>query len=244
MNLILTMAGKYARFVYEGYKLPKYLLPWGRKSILATIISELNKEQIFENVYLIASKRDEIYAAHIRDTIDSLGIPIENLFLIANTNSQTQTAYIGICEIEKRFGKDDKPVVFHNIDTILYNRNLSSLKNNLQKYDGFIDIFKSNNHSYSYVLLDGKFVTHIEEKIVISELATSGFYGFSSGETFKKFFKGQDYISKLYCDMIDSDRKIIVGNLHEEKDTVVLGTPSDYLTNAYILDLQREFKNP
>lgn len=37
--------------------------------------------------------------------------------------------------------------------------------------------------------------------------------------------------------MIDSGSAIEISELHYEKDTVVLGTPSEYLTNAYVLDL-------
>ena len=55
MNLIITMAGRYSRFVDEGYKMPKYLLPWGDKSILNEIILELNKHSDFDNIYLIAN---------------------------------------------------------------------------------------------------------------------------------------------------------------------------------------------
>ena len=44
MNLILTMAGRYSRFVNEGYRIPKYLLPWGNKPILSEILYELNKD--------------------------------------------------------------------------------------------------------------------------------------------------------------------------------------------------------
>ena len=50
MNLILTMAGKYSRFKNEGFRLPKFLLPWGDKSILSEILSEMSPH--FNNVYL------------------------------------------------------------------------------------------------------------------------------------------------------------------------------------------------
>ena len=53
MNLILTMAGRYSRFINEGYKIPKYLLPWGKRSILSEILSIMNHNNTFENIYVI-----------------------------------------------------------------------------------------------------------------------------------------------------------------------------------------------
>jgi len=230
MNLILTMAGKYQRFIDEGYKLPKYLLPWGRRTILSSIINELD---IFDNVFLIANKRDEIYAPHIKDIMKNKRIPIDHLFFIEDTSSQTETAYIALNKISSK-----KPIAFHNIDTILYNRDFSTLNDTLNNYDGVIDVFKSSNHKYSYVLLENGIVKTIREKMVISQYATSGFYAFSSPEIFKKYYNNQKYISNLYSDMINEGCIIVTTELHTEKDTVVLGTPSEYLTKSYLLDLK------
>ena len=141
MNFILTMAGRYSRFVNEGYKLPKYLLPWGNKSILNVIISELNSNSDFDNIYLIANKRDEIYMPHVRQILKALAIPIENLFLITDTKCQAETAYKAITMIEKKTGNINGNIIFHNIDTILYKRNLKDLTDILKSNDGYIDVW-------------------------------------------------------------------------------------------------------
>ena len=41
MNLVLTMAGKYQRFRLFGNKVPKYLMPLGKHTILWHVIYEL-----------------------------------------------------------------------------------------------------------------------------------------------------------------------------------------------------------
>ena len=122
MNLILTMAGRYSRFINEGYKIPKYLLPWGKRSILSEILSIMNHNNTFENIYLVTNKRDDVYMPHVRQILRELNIPIENLFQIDDTKGQAETAYIAINKIHDRLNK--KPVVFHNIDTILYTRRM------------------------------------------------------------------------------------------------------------------------
>lgn len=233
MDLIITMAGKYKRFRDEGYNLPKYLLPWGRKSILETILLQLNKNNVFNDICLVASKRDEIYAPHIRDIIDGQKIPQNNLFFIEDTKSQTETAHVALTKTDPK-----GPVVFHNIDTILCNRNFLNLGSLLKKYDGIIDIFKSSNHKYSYVLTENSLVKLIKEKMVISDKATSGLYGFKSASLFRKYYNEQEYISGLYSDMIEDECRIITTPLHSEDNTIVLGTPSEYLSNGYLLDLR------
>jgi len=238
MNLILTMAGRYTRFVNEGYRIPKYLLPWGSKSIVSEIISNINKNNDFKKIYLIANKRDDIYMPHLRAIMRSLNISDENLFLISDTVGQAETAKIAIESISNKFGELDGPIAFHNIDTILYNRDFSNFTNIFNKFDGLIDIFESSNHNYSYVLVENKIVQSIVEKIVISNNATSGFYAFKNKKLFFDNYSNETlYISDIYQNMVENGLKIQVSELHHEKDTVVLGTPSEYLTSAYILDL-------
>ena len=237
MNLIITMAGRYSRFINEGYRLPKYLLPWGNKSILNEIILQLNANSDFENIYLIANKRDEIYLPHLKKITKSLGIPLENIFLISDTQGQAETANVGVKEIFNKFGKLNGNIVFHNIDTILYNRNMSVLPVFLEKNYGYIDIFESNNHAYSYILLEEGNVKSIAEKIVISNNATSGLYAFRDVNVFNDFYENNMvYITDIYKGMIEKNINIVTSEVYSEEDTIVLGTPSEYLDKAYILD--------
>jgi hypothetical protein len=238
MNLILTMAGRYSRFTNEGYKFPKYLLPWGKNSILYEIIIHLNKGDAFKNIYLIANKRDMIYMSHVRSIIRSLGKPVDSLFLISDTKGQAETAYLAIKKITERHGEISGPILFHNIDTILYNRNFSNLPEIMLDYDGYIDVFKSNNHAYSYVLSDKNIVKSIAEKVLISDNATSGLYGFSNSDKFLNCYDEKDlYISDIYKRMLDNGDNIVIGEISDENQTIVLGTPTEYLNSSYILDL-------
>ena len=238
MNLILTMAGKYSRFVIEGYKFPKYLLPWGHHTILSKILGEMTKGNYFENVFLIANINDETYAPHVLQTMDAYQIPRENLHLISDTGGQAETAHVGIKFFRKIKGNNQAPVVFHNIDTILYKRDFRVLIDKLSQYDGYIDVFNSNNHAHSYVLMENDRVAEIAEKIVISNHATSGLYGFKNAELFEKFYEPEVdiYISGIYDKMINAGLSIGVGELHNEHDTVVLGTPEEYINASVMID--------
>jgi len=227
MNLILTMAGKYSRFKNEGFRLPKFLLPWGDKSILSEILSEMSPH--FNNVYLIMNQNDDDYNIHIKNIMRVYNIDTNNLISISDTNSQSETLYKGLELINNISG----PIVIHNIDTILYNRNYKEIHHNLLNNDGFIDIFQSNNQSYSYVILNNNKITEIAEKILISDIATSGMYGFSSKDKFKLYYK-EGYISDIYKNMINKGLSITTGNKYNESNTIVLGTPHEYINLSKI----------
>lgn len=232
MNLILTMAGKYTRFTNEGYKIPKYLFPWGKHNILSEIINNL---QGFDNVFLVANENDKLFFSHVLHIMKNFKIPEENLVIVGDTRSQSDTAKTFLL---KRYDTLSGPIVFHNIDTILFNRNVNDIKSKLANNDGYIDIFRSNNHSYSYVLVDDlqKTVYEIQEKILISNIATSGLYGFSNSNVFLDNCDEYDYISSVYKNMILNNQKIAVSTLYDEKNTWVVGTPSEYfnLSNKFL----------
>jgi len=224
MNLVITMAGKYSRFKNAGYGIPKYLLPFGNRSILAEILCQLTPRLPVSATYLVANKEDEPHAGHIGKIMEALGIPRENLLFIADTTGQAETAKIAI----EKFNINGK-VVFHNADTILYNRHLSYINTALEKCAGFIDVFRSNNHAYSYVVVAGDRVAMIGEKVLVSELATSGLYCFAEARDFLSHYEGQTYISEIYQSMLKQGKDIKIGTIHDEEDTLVLGTPEDYL---------------
>lgn len=233
MNLILTMAGKAKRFADEGYKTPKYLLPWGSRTILWTILAELKKGGAFTDVFLVANHRDEAFMPHVRAIMKEHEINRANLVLVHDTKGQAETAMLGL-EAALKAGKNGPtPVVFHNVDTVLYGRDVKQVAEALKKADGYVDVFGSNNRAYSYVLVDDKGkVREIAEKIVVSNLATSGFYGFASADLFKKHFdRATDvYISSVYKKIVAGGGSVVVSEKHKETDTVVLGTPTEYLS--------------
>lgn len=236
MILILTMAGRYQRFIDAGHKLPKYLLPWGDKTVLSTILFELQKRQRFSEVFLIANHRDEAYMPHVRAIMRSAEIPAEHLVLTHDTKGQAATALLGVKAVEEMSKIKSAPIVFHNIDTILLNRDLGEAAKALGSYDGYIDVFLSQNAAYSYVLVDDqRRVLEIAEKIVVSDLATSGLYGFRSAATYRQHYTDDDlFISGVYKRMLERGAAVVTGTTHRESDTVVLGTPAEYMNAALV----------
>lgn len=224
MNLILTAAGKYSRFREAGYNIPKYLLPFGNRSILSEILHNLVHNPVVEKVYLIVNREDEPFLGHVRKIMEAHGLDKDNIVLMPDTKGQAETAYKALNHIQPKGA-----VLFHNADTILYNRDLEAIATTLKECKGYIDVFKSQNHAYSYVVEKEGMVSMISEKVLVSDLATSGLYGFKDAEEFLLYEDGFTYISEVYRDMIRSGCSVKTGKVHDEKDTIVLGTPEDYL---------------
>jgi dTDP-glucose pyrophosphorylase len=69
----------------------------------------------------------------------------------------------------------------------------------------------------------------------ISNFATSGLYGFSNSKLYLNYYSGEVYISEVYKKMINDGLRITSDKIHEDKNTLVVGTPTEYLTLSNIL---------
>ena len=229
MNLILTMAGKYSRFKEAGFGIPKYLLPWGDSSVLKRILINLTGFYDFKNVILVANKSDSDFMPHVQQIIKSRLLNGE-LVVIDDTSGQAETVDKALSIFGKQL--DGCPLIIHNIDTILYERDFNDIEKDLKNHDGFVDVFKASNHEYSYAVIKDNLVSVIAEKVIVSDTATTGLYGFSSPSVFKKYYDGEIYISDIYKKMILDNKTVVASFVHNESDTIVLGTPSDYIKRS------------
>jgi len=222
------MAGLNTRFHNVGFDIPKYLLPWKNSVIIFEILKNLKADK----VHLIAHQRDKYFKKELIKAINPLGLTTKNLIYIGDTEGQAQTAKEGLQIINLKSG----PIFFHNADTILINRKLSKITNQLSKeFTAYIDIFHGDSEKYSYVeISEGNLVKNIKEKKIISKFASSGLYGFQNKEIFLKYYKklekkeGELYISDILKKMIKFDEKIFTNKIFHKDKTIVLGSPEEY----------------
>ena len=231
------MAGLYSRFRQAGYTTPKYLLEVNKKNILGEIMQGLTLKYNFEIILLIANKNDYEYESKILNTLETFKKQNLKIKFINSTLGQAETASIGVNAL-KKYSPKSKKVVFHNIDTILYDRDFKFIDEILDMHDGYIDIFNASTDKYSYVKCDQNgILSEIKEKKVISNMATSGLYCFSDFREFEKIyqlasFQGEQYISFIYDRFIENGKKVFIdknllGKFYDEK-TIILGTPKEY----------------
>lgn len=225
------MAGLNTRFHDVGFDIPKYLLPWHNKTIISSIVSEFMSSYKFDNIALIANKRDMYFRKDLIHTISEIGLNESNVHYIGDTSGQAHTAYIG-----STLAKKNEPIFIHNSDTYLTFRDFKQIENLLKTDDAFVDIFVANNPKYSYVKTEGHKVLEIVEKNPISPFASSGLYCFSSSQLYQEYFdrlqknfsKPEMYIADILDLMIKDQKSIVTNTLNNKEETIVLGSPYEY----------------
>ena len=232
MNLIITMAGKYLRFKKAGYAIPKFLLPLRNgHTVFQEIMEQFVSGYDFENIIFVANTEDLKHKKAIVEAIKACGIQQYDLIFIRDTKGQAETALMGIDELKKKQCNSNK-VIIHNIDTVLYDRDIQQIDTLLDKYSGYIDVFEANEDCYSYVkTADNQIITEIKEKKVISNKATTGLYAFSDMDVYRRYYQQlktdkEYYISFIY-ELMLRDKKEITINSRTAK-TIILGTPEEY----------------
>ena len=178
--LVICMAGLNTRFHDVGFDIPKYLLPWREETIIYEILKQLGT---FDEVLLLANKRDVYFMPDLIKTIEPLGLGKNNIHYIGDTNGQAHTAYIGASLLKNKL----QTFFVHNADTLLIGRDFKSIESTMS--DAYVDVFIANNPKYSYVRSKDGLVTEIAEKSSISPFASSGLYGFYNAQLYEKMYE-------------------------------------------------------
>ena len=222
------MAGLNTRFHDVGFDIPKYLLPWREETIIYEILKQLGN---FDEVLLLANKRDVYFMPDLIKTIEPLGLGKNNIHYIGDTNGQAHTAYIGASLLKNKL----QTFFVHNADTLLIGRDFKSIESTMS--DAYVDVFIANNPKYSYVRSKDGLVTEIAEKSSISPFASSGLYGFYNAQLYEKMyealsenFTGKEmYIANVLDYMIKNNNLFVgLNELNNSYETIVLGTPQEY----------------
>jgi dTDP-glucose pyrophosphorylase len=226
--LVICMAGLNTRFHDVGFDIPKYLLPWREETIIYEILKQLGT---FDEVLLLANKRDVYFMPDLIKTIEPLGLGKNNIHYIGDTNGQAHTAYIGASLLKNKL----QTFFVHNADTLLIGRDFKSIESTMS--DAYVDVFIANNPKYSYVRSKDGLVTEIAEKSSISPFASSGLYGFYNAQLYEKMyealsenFTGKEmYIANVLDYMIKNNNLFVgLNELNNSYETIVLGTPQEY----------------
>ncbi len=233
--LLLTMAGLYKRFREFSFEIPKYLLPFSNRTVLHCVLSCFLKEHKFSDLLLVANKREIRFRPQIISILKEFGFSSDNVIFIDDTEGQAITAIRGIDHCLKN-GYEGS-VIIHNVDTLLMNRHFSAMYNELSNCDCVVDVFNSNNKQYSYILGSNYEVTEIVEKKPISDIATSGCYMFKKAHIVKKYIQDSTYISEVIANMIKDGLNVRHSIVHTEPDTIVLGTPKEYIFASANLEI-------
>lgn len=241
MNVVFTMAGKYERFRLFGNKVPKYLMPLGNSTILWHILSELRSASPSARIYFVANKEDRDFFPILKSILRDFSIDQKHLVFIDDTRSQLETALAINERFKESFFNNSEPLVFGNIDTILKSRcDFFNHMSELEKNESLIDSFNGSSHEYSYVkVAEGNIAEVVTDRVRISDRACSGLYGFGSANLF--LAEAKEVLSEntnanftdLYSNLINKGYTNFVSHSPDIRDTIVLGTPEEYIVNLH-----------
>lgn len=215
-TFIITAAGQGKR-TKSISDLPKPIIPVLGKPLIYWAFKSLPLDIANKIVFLYRDDRVQDIAKEVlvdlgynKYFIDQKFVPVKISEL---TRGQAETA------IHAKQHVNHESIIIYNIDTYFKSYYMKSkLLTFSNEYDGIIGCFRSDNPGMSYVKVQDRRVVDVEEKKKISDIATTGLYGFRNFDTLYKYYSkyseevaaryGEIYIAPLYKYMIEDGMNI------------------------------------
>jgi RpiB/LacA/LacB family sugar-phosphate isomerase len=229
INLLMPVAGLAQRFIDVGFELPKPLISVAGTPMIKLAMESILKGESPETVRLIFVDHRINY---------SIDVALRDLFpeyevRVATVDHVTQGTLCS-CLIARDLIPIDEPLIIYTPD-VWYQADFTPSEFAASGLDGILLTFKANSPAHSYVTVDGMgLATKTAEKVVISQDALVGVYGYRSGGDFLKYadqaiasgftVKGEFYVAPMYNHLIADGLKVGVRRTDKMH---VLGTPED-----------------
>lgn len=224
---LIPLAGFGKRFKDEGFHLPKQMLKAGGISCLEWSLKSLDLANS-EVMYVVRKEQFEDadfvnYLMRVTDAKVSIKV------LDQPTRGSLESCYLAVKDLDNDF----RLSIFTG--DVYFQPVYSPKSFDDPMCEGWLLSFKSNSNGYSYVRCnqDGS-ALETAEKVVISDQALVGVYGFSSTKSFLQYaqkelsdspkFGAEYYIAPLYNRFIGSGSKVSVQPVSEMH---VFGTPKE-----------------
>ena len=239
LNILIPMAGAGSRFASAGYTFPKPLIEVRKKPMIQVVSENLNVEANF--IYIV---QKEHYTKYNLGSVLNFITPNCKIIQIDGLTE-------GACSttlLAEEFIDNDNPLLIANSDQFIEWESGEFFHSmNAPMIDGGIITFEASHPKWSYVKLDdyGN-VSYVREKEVISNIATTGIYYWTSGSDDVKYSKqmiekdirvnGEFYVAPVYNEAIEDGKKIKIYNIEKMWG---LGDPQslDYFLENYNKDI-------
>ena len=233
LNIVIPMAGRGSRFATAGYKLPKPLIPVGKKPMIQVVVENLRPK--VQHRFIFLCQQEHIIEFNLKVLLSE----ISPGSIVIPVNGITEGAACTVMLAESYIDNMD-PLMIANSDQYIDFDVNEYLKYGVDNnFDGLIMTMKANDPKWSYVGFDLNMrINQVVEKKVISEEATVGIYNFKKGSDFvsntKEMIKMNDrtnnefYVAPVYNYMIKKNANIGIFNIGEEFNGMYgIGIPTD-----------------
>jgi NDP-sugar pyrophosphorylase family protein len=234
IDIVIPMAGHGSRFSEAGYTLPKPLIDVCGKPMIARVIENLRPSHPHRFIFVVLQQHIDEY--NVADVLSYLSpgcrvVPIDHV-----TRGAAETVLMA----EALVGQG--PLVIANSDQWV-DASLDAFYDSLLASDGTILTMTSSDPKWSYIERSNGRITRVIEKVVVSDEATVGIYGFREAHAFFKSARnmietndtsqGEFYVAPTYTYLVKNGAFLNAISIGSESSGMWgLGTPADL--NAFL----------
>jgi beta-phosphoglucomutase-like phosphatase (HAD superfamily)/dTDP-glucose pyrophosphorylase len=225
-TILIPMAGSGSRFSKAGYKDPKPLIDVNGKPMIQRVVENIGIPGKY--VFIVQSEHYDKY--NLGSALPKLVPECTVIQIDGVTDGAARTALLA-----KDYIDNAKPLIIANSDQLLDWDNSDFVSQLLEVgSDGNMALFLANEDKWSYAKIKNNKIVEVAEKVVISNNASTGIYGWAKGSDYVKYAKqmieknirvnNEFYICPVYNEAIEDSKRILpmfVDKMHG------LGTPED-----------------
>lgn len=225
-TILIPMAGLGSRFADKGYALPKPLIDVNGKPMIERVVESLNIAGNY--VFIVQEKHLNTYG--LESMLNKIAPGCKVVAIDGLTDGAARTTLAAREHID-----NEAPLIIANSDQIVeWDSSAFVNATSDNKASGAIALFSADHPKWSYAEIDGDRVSRVAEKIVISNNASVGIYGWKSGHDYVRYAQqmidknirtnNEFYICPVYNEAIGDGHKILPFFIDEMHG---VGTPED-----------------
>lgn len=233
VQLVIPMAGLGSRFANAGFKTLKPLIPIHGAPMISVVLANLMSPSI-SHVILVC-QRETMESVDLRSLANVGGAQLTILCVDEITDGPAGTLEVARAALNMK-----EPLVVANSDQYI-DSSMEDFYADLvkSKYDGEILAMRDNDPKWSFARTDDAgLLLEVKEKVVISDLATVGIYGFAAaGLAFEAIHmmreagdrtNGEYYVGPCYNYLVEAGKRVFVRDLGAVSNVMHgLGIPED-----------------
>jgi HAD superfamily hydrolase (TIGR01509 family) len=178
-NILIPMAGSGSRFFKAGYKDPKPLIDVNGKPMIQRVVENIAIPGNY--IFIVQAEHYEKYNLEVALTKLVPGCQIIQVDGV--TDGAARTALLAKQYIDNR-----RPLIVANSDQILDWDGSEFISQLLEiGADGNMALFLANEDKWSYAKIKNSRIIEVAEKVVISNNASTGIYGWAKGSDYVKY---------------------------------------------------------
>jgi beta-phosphoglucomutase-like phosphatase (HAD superfamily)/dTDP-glucose pyrophosphorylase len=228
-NILIPMAGSGSRFFNAGYKDPKPLIDVGGKPMIQRVVENIG----IPGDYIFIVQAEHYKKYNLQNALTNLVPGCKIIQVNGVTDGAARTALLAT-----EYINTSRPLVIANSDQILEWDSPEFMSQLLEVgCDGNMALFLANEDKWSYAKIKNNKIIEVAEKIVISNNASTGIYGWAKGSDYVKYadqminknirVNNEFYICPVYNEAIQDNKRILpifIEKMHG------IGTPEDLQT--------------